>query len=362
MIVHKVFDSDTQELLIPAEVLPEESGRPYSHHFLSTPGDNLIELAGRVCYDSCKQLKTRNSIEYHKHINEVKHGSVQQHCSYGIKIYPRDMLQLVDLLLELSNRPGVFYTFENNELNISFNIRSANEWEKHGIIQGDIKNIVREVALQECPLACSFINIQKPAVKYSKIKSPTRFISYYIAGVSRGLTHEMVRHHYQTAISQRSTRYVDESESDWIWHPLINKYRDKLDIPISDFQKAYQYYGISPFCITGPARMVYKQIQVDIKNLLIKDGVDKFTASKQANGAARGVLGNSLSTELIFTASIEEWRHFILNRANDGADAEIRLLANKVYEDLLSINEPLIFNLTIGKGSKDGIGYEIIGD
>jgi thymidylate synthase (FAD) len=45
--------------------------------------------------------------------------------------------------------------------------------------------------------------------------------SFFISGVSRGLTHELVRHRVGVAISQRSTRYVDESDSEWIRHPLF---------------------------------------------------------------------------------------------------------------------------------------------
>lgn len=43
--------------------------------------------------------------------------------------------------------------------------------------------------------------------------------SFFITNVSRGLTNELVRHRAGVAISQRSTRYVDESESDWCLHP-----------------------------------------------------------------------------------------------------------------------------------------------
>jgi hypothetical protein len=46
-------------------------------------------------------------------------------------------------------------------------------------------------------------------------------ITLYLYG-SRGFTHEQVRHRF--AISQRSTRYVDEDGSPYIMHPLVAAY------------------------------------------------------------------------------------------------------------------------------------------
>ena len=42
-----------------------------------------------------------------------------------------------------------------------------------------------------------------------------------ITGVSRSLTHELVRHRAGTAFSQLSQRYVDESTADFIEPPII---------------------------------------------------------------------------------------------------------------------------------------------
>jgi thymidylate synthase (FAD) len=58
--------------------------------------------------------------------------------------------------------------------------------------------------------------------------------TFFITGVSRGLTHELVRHRVGVAISQRSTRYVDEDESPWILHPLLEQYTQAVGSGLAD--------------------------------------------------------------------------------------------------------------------------------
>lgn len=142
-------------------------------------------------------------------------------------------------------------------------------------------------------------------------------LSFHIQGISRGCSHELVRHRAGTAISQRSTRYVDENESEWAWHPLMTATpldEELIETIREDAQGAYCY--------------IRERVEAKLK----QRGVDALTARKQARGAARGVLGNALSTSLVWTANIRALRHVLENRAHPAADAEIRLLANRLYE------------------------------
>ncbi len=168
-------------------------------------------------------------------------------------------------------------------------------------------------------------------------------ISFYIDGVSRGLTHELVRHRAGTAISQRSTRYVDESESDWAHHPLVNKYKDALD-----FTSILQTVEL--------CQREYKELAARLEELLVLDGIDKVNARKQARGAARGMLGNALTSAMVWTANIRALRNFLELRASPFADAEIRLFANKIYELSLEVM-PEWFNDYTKVDVADKIGY-----
>lgn len=173
-------------------------------------------------------------------------------------------------------------------------------------------------------------------------------ISFYLAGLSRGCTHELVRHRAGTAISQRSTRYVDESESNWAWHPLI----DRALLGYGE------HAGTGRGALETEARGCYEHLVSLVQRHLISIGVDAQTARKQARGAARGALGNALETSLVWTANIRALRNVIEQRASPFADAEIRLLANGLLKAALSV-APEFFSDYTRVECPDGIGYGV---
>jgi len=142
-------------------------------------------------------------------------------------------------------------------------------------------------------------------------------ISFFISRASRNLTHELVRHRVGVAYSQRSTRYVDESASEIAWHPLIGK------LPHEARHNLQSWVGI--------AQRAYVMIAADLERQLTEAGLSPTDARKQARGAARGVLPSALSTKLVATFNLRALRHFIELRATDAADAEIRLLAWRMF-------------------------------
>ncbi len=162
-------------------------------------------------------------------------------------------------------------------------------------------------------------------------------LSFFISSISRGCSHELVRHRVGTAISQRSTRYVDESESEWAWHPAIERARGRDSWPLIEVlqQRAQETY-----------RRLVETLEPEV-------------GRKQARGAARGVLGNALATELVLTMNLRAVRHFLELRATDAADAEIRLLANRLYEAAQPYCPEWISYPQ--RDAADGIGWVIAG-
>ena len=57
---------------------------------------------------------------------------------------------------------------------------------------------------------------------------------------------------------------------------------------------------------------------------------------------ARSVLPNSLKTEVVMTANLREWRHFIKLRTALAAHPDMRRVARMLY-DLLSVKYPVFF-------------------
>jgi thymidylate synthase ThyX len=139
-----------------------------------------------------------------------------------------------------------------------------------------------------------------------------------------------------------------------VWHPLIHKYKDEIQNVLHIKEKIMNFGGIQ-----YDAANAYNCCVERLQKVLLAAGLDKFTARKQARGAARGILGNALSTELIWTASVAEIREVIRQRATAAADAEIRLLANSLFETVTN-RFPSWFKGSTTKSCPDGIGYEVI--
>lgn len=129
-------------------------------------------------------------------------------------------------------------------------------------------------------------------------------------------------------VVHNSTRYVNETGSPWIFHPLLNKYLDSREVPLHLKERLTPY--IENAVVYG--RTAYKLIVEALQRDLIDNGVDEFTARKQARGAARGLLGNALETELVWSANVRALRGMLEQRANPAADAEIRELAHEVWK------------------------------
>lgn len=318
------------------------------NRILITRRNKKIVLCGN-CYDSLGS--GRDSVEYHKHITEVGHTSVDEHANITFAV-ALDITNYLSCVENLVNRPGIWMCKEvpliampgkgGFILRLTLNLRAIREWfefppmNKMYAIMG---NKIQLLAKEKAPLVLHALNpsdndfpLQIVEPKYDEEK----WVSVFFTNVSRGFSHELVRHKYRTAVSQRSTRYVDEGDSHWCWHPLILKnlnVDNEVILPDDGFNKNYcmrSLKEIQTLCQDG-YRALVDRLQVK----LIEEGSDKFTARKQARGAARGLLGNALNTELVFSASITQWKWMFGLRASAHADAEIRVVMNEVYEQFL---------------------------
>lgn len=337
--------------------VPPICGKPREDQLQGTVGEKLTELAGRSCYDSLG--KGRDSKNYHEHIIEVGHLSVWEHFQFVFKI---ERVLIKDWMLEeLIGRPGI--TIDKPELDYHYmrftiNPRVILDWYKFNRRDKDsIKiNLILEAATYWCSKLLPNIwkNLylaQPPEIcqKWSSLVFPMtedeKWISLYLV-CSRGCSHELVRHGDFTAISQRSTRYVDESESEWVIHPLEEKFFEEGNDNLVDMRK--EVHNIS-------VKFYNKMVRL-LQDFLIKRGVDKFTARKQARGAARGLLGNSLETQLMFSASVAQWKRMLKLRLHPAADAEIRVLFEKILRELKESRYADSFEGWDTVDSPDGIG------
>jgi thymidylate synthase (FAD) len=180
--------------------------------------------------------------------------------------------------------------------------------------------------------------------------------SFYIQGISRGLSHELVRHGVGTATSQRSTRYCDESESDWVPHPLLQQLWETD--PQGEERIFARESKAAFYEVKEKASEAYNYICSVLQKWLVHRGIDKATARKQARGAARGVLGNALETSMVWTANVRALRNVIEQRASPFADAEIRLFGNALLA-IMQYECPEYFSDYKVVPTQDGIGFGV---
>lgn len=170
-----------------------------------------------------------------------------------------------------------------------------------------------------------------------------------------GNSHEQVRHGNETAISQRSTRYVNESDAHIVEHPLISQYfADRLH-----GDNATTMANITKMAISNAesaCKDAYRILVGELGDYIAGRGVSKTDARKQARGAARNLLPNGMQTEMIFSASAAQWKWMLLQRCSQFADAEIRVMYNPVLRAIKSSRYGKFFDQFQLAPSPDGIG------
>lgn len=130
--------------------------------------------------------------------------------------------------------------------------------------------------------------------------------TFVIDGVSRVVTHELVRHRIGFSYSQRSQRYVNESKPEFVVPPEIAQSNEANVL----FQQTMEN-----------AWFAYRKLQeFGLKNEI-----------------ARYVLPNACTTKITVTANFRAWRNFLKLRCSKRAQPEIRVLAYKLLDELCKI-------------------------
>ena len=165
---------------------------------------------------------------------------------------------------------------------------------------------------------------------------------FVITGVSRSLTHELVRHRAGFAYSQRSQRYVDETQGTYVFPPAIEK-MDGMAEAKHIFEDAISKAS------TSYAKLV-QALDKSLPKDLFEYNTDRRKAIRQA---ARSVLPNATETKIFVTANVRALRHFIEMRGAIYADWEIRYLAIEILR-ILQVEAPLLFGDFVIENLDDG--------
>ena len=160
--------------------------------------------------------------------------------------------------------------------------------------------------------------------------SPLEHVSFTFAveGVSRALTHQLVRHRI-ASYSQQSQRYVNLDKTfDYIMPPSI----EKNEVTTTVFENAMK-----------DIKRYYNYLVDSLEESYISNGMNKREANKKAIEDARYVLPNACETKIVFTMNVRTLLHFFEKRCCSRAQWEIRNLANEMLRQCKEIS-PILFS------------------
>src|SRR6476661_4922139 len=161
--------------------------------------------------------------------------------------------------------------------------------------------------------------------------------SLLITGVSRSLTHELVRHRAGFAYSQLSQRYVDESVAEYVEPDVIANDPELHALWLDAVGHAHAAYAKLAERLN--AKLADPQAAAAA---MLPPGADRTTRRKAARQAARSVLPNATETKIFVTANARALRHFLEQRGSSFAEPEIRKLAGQLL-DVLQKDSPNLF-------------------
>lgn len=150
-------------------------------------------------------------------------------------------------------------------------------------------------------------------------------VSFYITGISRSCTHELVRHRH-FSYSQLSQRYVPDDEASVVMPPGLEDDPELQQIVLA---------------AADASRAAYDTLLAELEARL-ENQPNAVLRRKQARQAARAVLPNGTETRIVVTGNYRAWRHFIAMRASEHADTEIRRLAIACLRELSGV-APAVF-------------------
>ena len=152
-------------------------------------------------------------------------------------------------------------------------------------------------------------------------ESPLEHVKFTFAieGVSRALTHQLVRHRI-ASYSQQSQRYVKEEDFDYVIPASIKEDEE----------------------LRGEFVRIMKEIQASY-NKVLKRFKEKGIVGEKANQDARYILPQAAETKIVVTMNCRELLHFFEQRCCMRAQWEIRNLANKMLK-ICKTHLPAVFS------------------
>ena len=158
--------------------------------------------------------------------------------------------------------------------------------------------------------------------------SPIEHVSFTfgVEGVSRSLTHQLVRHRI-ASYSQQSQRYVKLNQFEYIVPPEIEKDDNAKKIFVEAMENSQK---------------AYDEIVDILREKHMESGMKKLAAEKKAIEDARYVFPNACETKIVLTMNARSLMNFFEHRCCNRAQWEIHALADEMLKQVREV-APILF-------------------
>lgn len=167
-------------------------------------------------------------------------------------------------------------------------------------------------------------------------ESPIEHVSFTFGaeGVSRTLTHQLVRHRI-ASYSQQSQRYVKLEQFEYIIPPQIEKIPEAKE----KFISAMEY---DSRCYNELINILQKKNYERLLSLGESEKQARLQAEKMSIEDARYVFPNACETKIIFTMNARSLYNFFAHRCCNRAQWEIHALADEMLRKVKKV-APVLF-------------------
>lgn len=279
--------------------------QPYASIIEERDPFKKIELAGRTCYKSEKNITDESAIKFYNSLVERGHTAMLEHATFVFLLgeSKKDLYELCEKSKYLNTTQRDFDTGEPTRYLVSGNLRAINESGINALLYCLYKYDSRLVynynsLFTSQILNCTLVEIDDEAYlthNGNRLPLPPlseeEFSAHKYTSVrficDRGVSHELVRHR-PCSFAQESTRYVNYAKT-------VNASDGMNFIEPAGYEDTWNDTEKGIFTMT-------LSICESAYNALIAAG-----ATPQM---ARAVLPTEIKTEVVITTNHAEWKHF----------------------------------------------------
>lgn len=295
-----------------------------------------IEKVGRVCYKSEDKITDTSCNSFVEGIKKRQHWAVLEHYNFSLWI-PEIIYMEFQKLKETLNDPMSKNCFkfinltklvqpkeEGKEFLISLSATTINYFWNHSpgaMFNKFINNLFSFITIDYpnmilVPSAVNILSVfDHRGIKYvtqeeldnNEISYANKYLTVKFI-TNRAIANEIVRHRV-ASFAQESTRYCSYNN-------------DKFDNQITVIENNSLKNNAEAYEVWKKTLLISEQAYLDLIRRGIKPEV------------ARDILPLDLKTELIMSASLFEWDHFIKLRTSNGAHPQIKELVNNLKNEI----------------------------